>query len=107
VKNPVCPLLRKPCIENGCKFWIHVVGKHPSTGAAIDNFDCSFTWLPVLLIDTALHTAGVQASVESMRNAVVQRQDQLNNAVALGQRETAKRIGEQEWSNQERLPKTT
>lgn len=105
-KAPVCPLLQKACIESKCKFWVHVVGKNPSTGAMVDNFDCSIAWLPVLLIDTARHTVGVQASVESLRNEVIQRQDRLNNAVALGQREAAKRIGEEEWS-QERLPKAT
>lgn len=105
-KNPVCPLLRKPCIEHGCKFWSHIVGMHPQTGKAMDHFDCSISWLPVLMVETTRTTTGVAAAVESLRNEVTVRQDQLNNAVALGQREAAKRIGEEEW-NPERLPKAT
>ena len=105
-KGPICPLLNKLCVEGKCRFWIHVVGKNPATGAAVDNFDCAVAWLPILLIDAARHTVGVQSAVESMRNEVVHRQDQLNNAVALGQRQATKQIGEQEW-NQERLLKAT
>jgi len=105
-KGPICPLIRKPCIEHGCKFWVHLVGTHPQTGAKMDHFDCSVAWLPVLLTENSRQTTGVSAAVESLRNEVVARQDQLNNAVALGQREAAKRIGESEW-NPERLPKAT
>ena len=105
-KSPVCPLLKKPCIEHGCKFWVHITGLHPQSGAKIDHFDCSVAWLPVLLVEATRTTSGVQASVESMRNEVVQRQDTLNNAVALGQRQTAKQIEEREWTT-ERLPKAT
>jgi hypothetical protein len=105
-KGPVCPLLKKPCIEHGCKFWVHITGMHPQSGAKVDHFDCSIAWLPVLLVEATRTTGGVQAAVESMRNEVVQRQDSLNNAVALSQRQTAKQIGEQEWTT-ERLPKAT
>lgn len=100
----ICPLIKKACLEAQCTFWTHIQGKHPQTGKAIDQFDCSVKWLPILLVENARHTLGAQAAVESMRNEVVQRQDQLNNAVALGQREAAKRIGEQEWTA-ERLQK--
>jgi hypothetical protein len=106
MKGPICPLIRKKCIEHDCRFWTHVTGKHPQSGAPLDHFDCAVVWLPVLLVDTARHTVGVQAAVESMRNEVIQRQDQLNTAVALGQREAAKRIGDEQWAT-ERLPKAT
>ncbi len=102
----ICPLIKKPCVEHGCNFWTHIQGQHPQTGAKLDQFDCSIKWLPVLLVENARQTRGAQAAVESMRNEVVQRQDALNNAVALGQRQTAKQIGEQEWTT-ERLPKAT
>jgi hypothetical protein len=102
----ICPLVKKPCLENGCTFWTHISGTHPQTGARLDQFDCSIKWLPMLLVENARSVKGAQAAVESMRNEVVQRQDALNNAVALGQRQTAKQIGEQEWT-EERLLKAT
>lgn len=95
-KKQTCPLLRKPCIEHGCKFWTHITGMHPQSGAKIDSFDCSIAWLPVLLVEATRTTGGVQASVESMRNEVIKRQDTLNTAVALGQREISKRIEDQD-----------
>ena len=105
-KEPICPLLKKECLGDGCMFWTHVQGAHPQTGHPVDHFDCSIKWLPLLLVENARHVRGAQAAVESMRNEVVQRQDALNNAVALGQRQSAKQIEGQEWSP-ERLPKTT
>lgn len=105
-KGPVCPLIKKECVESKCRFWIHITGKHPQSGVSLDHFDCAVAWLPVLLVDNARHTVGVQAAVESMRNEVVKRQDQLNTAVALGQRKAAKQIGEEDWTP-ERLPKAT
>jgi len=107
VSKPLkCPMLNKPCIEHECKFWVHLTGTHPQTGARLDTFDCAMAWTPVLILENARNTVGVQAAVESMRNEVVQRQDQLNNAVALSQREAAKRIGDDQWTA-ERLPKAT
>ena len=105
-KGPICPLIKKTCIEHGCKFWVHITGLHPQSGAKLDHFDCSVAWLPVLLVENARHVRGTQAAVESMRNEVIQRQDALNNAVALGQRKAAQQIGEKEWTT-ERLPKAT
>lgn len=82
-KNALCPLLNKPCIEAKCKFWVHIVGAHPQSGAPMDHFDCSIAWLPVLLVEQSRRTVGVSAAVETMRNEVVQRQDELNLAVRI------------------------
>jgi hypothetical protein len=106
MKELLCPLLKKPCIEHGCKFFVHVAGQHPQTGAAMDLWDCTLVWMPVLLTSSIKEHRHTTASVDSMRNEVVQRQDALNNVVALSQRQTAKQIGEQEWTT-ERLPKAT
>lgn len=106
MKDPICPLIKDECLGHGCVFWTHIIGKNPQTGQETDQFDCSVKWLPMLLVENARWTRGVQAAMESTRNEITERQDRLNNAVALGQREAAKRIGEPEW-NQERLPKAT
>lgn len=106
-KEKKCPLLKKPCVGHDCTFYTHVQGSHPQTGVALDLWDCTLVWIPALLVNTIKEHRHTTASVDSMRNEVVQRQEVLNNAVALGQREAAKRIGEQEWTDLERLPKTT
>lgn len=66
----ICPLLKKPCLEHGCKFWVHVLGKHPQTNKDLDHYDCSITWLPVLLIENAKLQRETGAAVETLRNAV-------------------------------------
>lgn len=91
-KGPLCPLLKKECIEAECAFWVHLTGSHPQTGVMMDRFDCSVKWLPVLLVENARQTRGAQAAVESMRNEVVKRQDELNNAVRLPRTPQAPRV---------------
>ena len=64
----ICPLIQKPCLEHGCKFYIHLLGKNPQTGADMDAWDCSIAFLPVLLINIGKSTNEVGAAVESLRN---------------------------------------
>lgn len=78
-KPPLCPLLNKPCIETGCKFWTHVLGTNPQTGNPVDHYDCAITWLPVLLVSTAQEVRQGAAATESFRNETVTRVDRLNN----------------------------
>jgi len=51
MSEPICPLMREPCIEHRCRFYVHVLGKNPQTGADVSKFDCTFAWLPMLLIE--------------------------------------------------------
>jgi len=90
-KKIICPLLGKPCIEDGtvvegelhaCRFWIKIVGKHPQTGAEIDHYDCAFTWMPILLIENTQKQRETGAAVESFRNEMVSAQDRSNELVS-------------------------
>ncbi|HDR9166892.1 hypothetical protein [Burkholderia vietnamiensis] len=81
-KEPVCPLLGKPCVGDACMFWVHMIGQNPQTGHSVDQWDCSVRWLPMLLVENARQARGAQAAVESMRNEVVGRQDTLNNLIS-------------------------
>jgi hypothetical protein len=71
----LCPLLQKPCIEHQCKFWVHLLGQNPQTSKAIDHWDCTLVWLPILLIENAQQGRQAGAAVESMRNEIVKRMD--------------------------------
>lgn len=82
----ICPLLKKECIEHQCAWYMHIIGTDPQTGAQKDEWSCAVQLLPYMMVEVASKTRGVQASVESMRNEVVQRQDALNGAVASAQR---------------------
>ena len=84
-KRPICPLLKKECIEHDCMWFSHVTMKNPQTGKDEDEFDCVVRWLPVLLIQGAKQTCQVQAAVESFRNETIQRQDALNTTLVATQ----------------------
>ncbi len=91
MKKTICPFLKKKCIEGDCALWSHILGTNPQTGSIVDLFDCSVKWLPILLAENSKQTRGAQSAIESMRNAVVKRQDELNNAVKIAQ-QNPKRI---------------
>lgn len=63
-----CPMLNKPCIEHGCRWYTQLLGKHPQTGEQLNKFGCAVEFLPVLLIETAKETRQAAAAVESARN---------------------------------------
>jgi len=79
-KKIICPLMGKPCIEDGsivdgelqaCRFWVTVQGKNPQTGEVFNNSDCAFCWTPVLLIENSKMQRETGAAVESFRNEMV------------------------------------
>ncbi len=76
-ESPYCPLVGGPCIHEKCTFWVHILGKDPQTGNPVDHYDCTFKWLPVLLIENAQQVRQGAAATESFRNEVVKRQDEL------------------------------
>lgn len=46
-------------------------GKNPNTGKDIDEWGCSITWLPLLLIENANQTRQAGAAIESFRNETI------------------------------------
>lgn len=79
-KKIICPLMHKQCIEDGaivggelhaCRFWIHVLGRHPQTGEDVNKSDCAFAWTPILLIENSQRQRETGAAVESFRNEMV------------------------------------
>lgn len=75
MSTPICPLLKKECIEHKCAFFTHIVGMHPQTGKELDQWDCSIRWLPILITEGARQTHNACAGIESMRNEIVKRMD--------------------------------
>lgn len=61
--------------------YTHVTMTDPQTGQGRDEYTCSFVLMPMMQIEGARCTRGVQAAVEDSRNEIVKRQDVLNGAV--------------------------
>lgn len=81
----ICPMMGgKPCVEDGsivdgellaCRFWVTVQGLHPQTGEVTNHNDCSFAWMPVLMIENSQQQRQTGAAIESFRNEMVKAND--------------------------------
>ena len=68
----MCPLLKGDCVEHGCKFYVHLIGNNPQTGAPEDKFDCTFAFLPILLIENSQMQRQTHGELNSFRNEIEQ-----------------------------------
>jgi hypothetical protein len=54
-----------------CAWFVHMRGTDPNSGKEVDEHSCSMAWMPMLLVENALHTRHTGAAVESFRNEMV------------------------------------
>lgn len=66
-----CPLIRRPCIEGKCQWWMHYYGKDPNSDKTIDTWDCTFNWMSRFQLETTKAELETGAAVEELRNRVV------------------------------------
>jgi hypothetical protein len=88
----ICPMMGgNPCVEDGaivngelvaCRFWVTVQGQHPQTGEITNHKDCSFAWMPVLMIENSQQQRQTGAAVESFRNEMV-KSNEVNTQVLI------------------------
>lgn len=72
-EGQICPLHQKDVSKvcHKCPWYTHVRGTNPQTGAEIDQWDCSISLLPMLLIENSQQTRQAGAATESFRNEMV------------------------------------
>lgn len=67
-----CPLNNfEPCKQLDCAWFLKIRGTNPNTGEDMDDWGCSMSWLPILLIENAQMNRQTGAAVESFRNEMV------------------------------------
>jgi hypothetical protein len=79
-----CPMWRKPMSEvcHTCPWWIQIRGVDRNTGEPIaDEWNCSMTIVPKLVIDTAYEARASGAATESFRNDLIKRIDPEGYAI--------------------------
>jgi len=82
-----CPLDGfNPCRQLDCAWFLKIRGANPNTGADIDEWGCSMSWLPILLIENSQQQRQTGAAVESFRNEMVK----ANESNAMVMLETVK-----------------
>ena len=64
-----CPLDGfKPCRQLECAWFLKISGKNPNTGEEVDDWGCSMSWMPILMIENSQQQRHTGAAVESFRN---------------------------------------
>ena len=86
VRTGPCPL-GKECEtvkkENGkqvlirCPWYVKVRGKDPQGEEIFDEYRCSWSWIPILLIEGSQRTREAGAAIESFRNEMVEQNRDL------------------------------
>lgn len=67
-----CPLNNfEPCKQLECAWFLKIRGTNPNTGEEMDEWGCSMSFLPILLIENAQMSRQTGAAVESFRNEMV------------------------------------
>lgn len=69
----VCPLHKLAMSEvcHKCPWWMQIRGFDANTGQEIDDWGCSVSFMPMLLINTANEARQGAAATESFRNEMV------------------------------------
>ena len=75
-KGRMCPFFKadmsKTC--HTCALWTQIRGKHPQTGELLDEWNCAFAIMPVLMLETSRQARSGAAATESFRNEVLKEQ---------------------------------
>ena len=66
-----CPFIKKDCVGLQCNLFVKIQGTDTNTGKQVDEWGCSFAFLPMLLIENSGQQRQTGAAVESFRNEMV------------------------------------
>lgn len=77
-----CPWHRKLMADvcHTCPLWVKIVGKNPQSSEHIEEWNCSFALLPLLLIENSQRQMQTAASVDKVATEI-QKTDQQSSAV--------------------------
>lgn len=84
-KDMNCPFFQQPQSEvcDTCALWQPWKVQHPQkANQEIDEWRCSFAWMPGMLMNVAREVVGVQQAAESHRNEYCERHDKAEQRLA-------------------------
>lgn len=82
MKKTICPLLRKPCLEHQCEWFVTIRGYDTNTGKEVDQQQCVVSAMPLLLIENSAQQRSTASAVESMRNEMIDKTSITNQLLA-------------------------
>jgi hypothetical protein len=66
-----CPIIKSDCVQFKCAWFTKVEGYNINTGKQVEEWSCSMTFIPMLLIENSGMSRQTGAAVESFRNEMV------------------------------------
>jgi CxxC motif-containing protein len=78
--NITCPLGSK-CEEikdnkmYRCAWYTCLQGKNPQSEEVINEWQCAMAWMPIMMVENAQQSRGVNQAITSMRDETIARQD--------------------------------
>lgn len=80
-----CPLNGfQQCKQLDCAWFLQIQGKNPNTGEEVNDWGCSMSWLPMLLIENSMQQRQTGAAVESFRNEMVRSNEEASAMLLSG-----------------------
>lgn len=70
MEGEFCPFIGKKCVKHKCALYTHLTGMNPQTGQPTDNYGCSLSVLPLLLVENTGMTRHATASMDKVANEV-------------------------------------
>lgn len=91
--NLYCPFWRKAQSKvcHTCPLWVKLRGMNRNTGEEVDQWQCSFSFLPPLLVEVAQQSRECGAAVESFRNQTVNQNTVVNRIVEIAMQRAEQR----------------
>ena len=71
-------------MKHDCAWYIHLRGTNPNTGQEIDQWGCSMTWMPMLLVENSQQQRQTGSAVESFRNEMVKNNESILRGLVNG-----------------------
>jgi len=69
-----------------CMWYIKMEGENPQNGDRVDLYDCTINWQTILIVEGNKEQRGTAASVQSLRNETIKRQDAALGVIASAQK---------------------
>jgi len=66
-----------------CAWYTKVIGKNPQSKDDIEEWACSMSWMPILMIEMSQTNRGQTTALESFRNETVKGQEEFNNIMKI------------------------
>lgn len=91
-RKNICPLLKKECMGLDCAWFVKVEGYDINTGNRVDEWNCTVSLLPMLLIENSGMQRQTGAAVESFRNEMVKANEASHDLFKLAINSSTKQI---------------